>query len=224
LVTRDRDGVVQAMQWTEVAAAPRKDQHSITYTQTVEPDPLEGVLTRRFEAQLASLDAQAERRVQEAREIGRREGEARGRQAALQELEPVFDRLAAAISSTAELRPKLRAQAEGDLVRLAIAIARRIVHRELSIDSDAISGLVRVALEKVRVQEILRIRLHPDHQDAIRAALAKLGTVPVELAPDPILERGGVIVETSRGALDVSIESQFREIERGLTDRLGVKR
>ena len=33
-----------------------------------------------------------------------------------------------------------------------------------------------------------------------------------------LLERGGVIVETSRGNLDAAIESQLKEIERGLTD------
>jgi flagellar biosynthesis/type III secretory pathway protein FliH len=40
------------------------------------------------------------------------------------------------------------------------------------------------------------------------------------VSADPAQERGGVIFETSRGKLDVSIGTQLREIERGLTDRL----
>jgi flagellar assembly protein FliH len=40
----------------------------------------------------------------------------------------------------------------------------------------------------------------------------------VELIADPGLERGSVILDSSRGALDVSVESQLAEIERGFAD------
>ena len=42
----------------------------------------------------------------------------------------------------------------------------------------------------------------------------------IVVAPDPAREPGTVIFETERGDLDASVESQLREIERGLTDRL----
>ena len=40
----------------------------------------------------------------------------------------------------------------------------------------------------------------------------------VEVAADPGLERGGFLIDTSRGALDASIATQLQEIEHGLTD------
>jgi flagellar assembly protein FliH len=42
----------------------------------------------------------------------------------------------------------------------------------------------------------------------------------VELAADKTLARGAVVFETNRGNLDASVETQLREIEQGLTDRL----
>jgi flagellar assembly protein FliH len=220
LVSRETNAAFQPMPWHDVSTPVPPSRQSVQYNTPVESNPVEEALTRQFEARFAALEAQAERRAQEAREAGRREGEAVGRNAARAELQPEFDRLAGAVRSASELRATLRAHAEADLVKLAIAIARRIVNRELSADPDAIAGLVRIALEKVRLQEVIRVRTHPDHLDAIRRAFSATGAVQVELAGDPVLERGGVQFETSRGLLDVSTETQFREIERGLTDRL----
>jgi flagellar assembly protein FliH len=210
------------MPWMEVGAPVPPAAQTVQYNLPPETNAVEETLSRQFEARLSALDAQAERRAQEARMAGRREGEAQGRAAALAELQPLFQKLATAIQTASELRAGLRTQAEGDLVRLALAIARRIVNRELSADPDAITGLVRVALEKVRLQEVMRVRMHPDHIEPIRAALAKIGGAKVELAADPVLERGGITFETTQGLLDLSTDTQFREIERGLTDRLGI--
>src|SRR5580692_9771023 len=99
-----------------------------------------------LQAQLAAAEAKAEVRVREAREAGRREGDAAARQAVAAETREVTTRLAASIQQLVELRPRLRLQAESDLVRLAVSIARRIVFRELNIDPEAITALARVAL------------------------------------------------------------------------------
>jgi len=40
----------------------------------------------------------------------------------------------------------------------------------------------------------------------------------VEVVADPGLERGAAILESSRGALDVSVETQLAEVERGFAD------
>jgi flagellar assembly protein FliH len=178
-------------------------------------------LLPQMQARLAAAEAELQQKLREAREVGRREGEAAGRQAAYAEVQPVVERLSAAIEQIADLRPKLRMQAESDLVRLAVAIARRIVNRELNTDTEAITGLIRVGLEKLRLQEVTRVRMHPEYQAVIKELLARSGSAAhVEVSGDATLERGAAIFETSRGDLDMSVETQLREIERGLTDRL----
>lgn len=168
---------------------------------------------------LHSKIARLEQDINQARAAARAEGEALARQQAQAELQPVLQKLAASIHESAELRSRLRTQAESDLVRLAIAIARKIVGREVNTDPEAIAGLVKASLEKLRVQEVLRVRLHPDYNSKVTEALARLGATQVEVVGDPASERGAVVFETTRGNLDASVETQLREIERGLTDR-----
>jgi flagellar assembly protein FliH len=167
--------------------------------------------------------AQVEQRIAEAREAGRKEGEIQGRRAAQAEMESALQRIAAAIQEVSELRGRLRTQAEADLVRLAIAIARKVVGREITADPEAITGLVKAALEKVRTQEVLRVRVHPAHNGPIADCLSKYGATRVEVVADPNSALGTVILETTRGSFDASVETQLREIERGLTDRFNGK-
>ena len=44
---------------------------------------------------------------------------------------------------------------------LALAIARRILHRELTVAPEALLGLVKAALEKIGGREIHRVRVSP---------------------------------------------------------------
>jgi flagellar assembly protein FliH len=173
-----------------------------------------------LQAQLAAAEVKAEVRVREAREAGRREGDAAARQALQAEVREVTTRLAASIQQLVELRPRLRLQAESDLVRLAVSIARRIVFRELTIDPEAVTALARVALDKLRMQEVTKVRVHPEHKPIVQEYLAKNSAAHVEVTADQTQPRGSMIFETARGNLDVSADTQLREIERGLTDRL----
>jgi flagellar assembly protein FliH len=162
-----------------------------------------------------------EAKLREARAAGVREGEAAGRSKAAAEMQPVIDRLTRSIEEISGLRARLRREAEQDLIRLALAIARRVIRRELAVDPDALHGLVLGALEKLQGQEICRVRVHPSHAATVSASLRQLAAAsPVEVIPDATRQPGTVIFETDRGNLDASIESQLREIENGLGDRL----
>ena len=169
---------------------------------------------------LAELEQQVERRVAEARQEGFREGEAAGRSRASAEAQPALERLARGVEELARLRPRLIRESEVELVELAIGIARRILRRELSVDAEALQGLVKSALEKLSVREICRIRAHPELEPGIRHCLEREGQSGLQVVSDATLERGGILVETSRGKLDASFETQLAEIGRGLADRL----
>jgi flagellar assembly protein FliH len=147
-------------------------------------------------------------------------GLAAGKQAAEAELEPVLERLSSTVAELCTLRARLRKQAEDDLVKLALGIAKLILRRELTVDPDALRGIVGAALEKVQNRDIARIRLHPDHEAAVRRHLDTFHVANVEVIADRTLRPGDLVLDTSRGALDASIETQLSEIERGLVDRL----
>ena len=160
-----------------------------------------------------------ERALAEARQAAFREGEAAGRGQAQGEVRAALERLARSAQEMAALRPRLRQQAEEDLIRLAVAIARRVVRRELTVDPTTVTGLVRAALEQLSAGESARLRVHPEHESIVRAFLSESGRASILVAGDAALERGSAVFETSRGNLDASAEAQLAEIERGLTDR-----
>jgi flagellar assembly protein FliH len=156
----------------------------------------------------------------ESYQRGFSEGRNIGHQQAAAELQPVMDRLSRSLAELATVRSKVRKTAESDLLKLAIAVARRVIHRELTLDPGSIEGLIRVALEKLESRELCRVRVHPDQEPVIRTLLARFSAAPVELIPDPTLQCGDVLFETAHGTLDGSIEAQLQEIERGFADRL----
>jgi flagellar assembly protein FliH len=166
-------------------------------------------------------DGLQERLVREGYDEGRRQGEAAGRNLAAAEYRAAIERMAQAIGELAGLRARLRREAEADLVQLALAIARRVLRRELAVDPDALRGLVISALEKLRGQEIARVKVHPGQAALLTACLQELAAgAVVEVTPDASREPGAVIFETARGNLDASVEAQLDEIGRGLADCL----
>jgi flagellar assembly protein FliH len=182
------------------------------------PDPQPSAA---LERKIAELERAAQVRAQQAKDAGIQEGMKRGREQASAEIRPVLERLARTVADLASVRDRIRRQAETDLVHLAMAIAKRVLHRELAVDSDAMQGIVRTALDKLRNREIDRVRVHPAHAAAVRACLEAMGRAPaLEVTPDPSLACGDAIFETSLGELDASVSSQLREIERGFADRL----
>jgi len=168
----------------------------------------------------ADVDQEIERQLRDAHAAGVREGEAAGRARAAGEVRPVIEKLALGIQDLAGWRARLRREAEADLIRLALAIARRILNRELAIDPDALHALVVGALEKLQGQEILRVHVHPAHAALLTSCMQPARARGVEVIAEPGCEPGTLILETERGNLDASVQSQLTEIERGLTDRL----
>jgi flagellar assembly protein FliH len=158
-------------------------------------------------------------RIKAAHQQGRSESEAAANQRALQKAEPVIAALSRIVQELAGARRDFRAEAEYDTVQLAIAIARRVLHRELSTDPEAILGLVMAASRKLTARETHRLRVSPSDAAAIQEHRSHLELPPaLEIVSDASLSPGSAIFETSRGELDASIGTQLAEIDRGFAD------
>jgi flagellar assembly protein FliH len=158
-------------------------------------------------------------RIQTAHQQGRMEGEAAGMQHASQRLDPVMAQLNALLLDLASQRKRLRMEAEEDTVKLAIAIARRVLHRELSTDPEAILGLVNAAFGKLNAREVHRLRVSPTEAAALHENRARLQLpAGLEIATEASFPPGCAVFETSRGDLDASVDTQLAEIGRGLAD------
>jgi flagellar assembly protein FliH len=152
----------------------------------------------------------------EAFEAGHREGEQNARAA----LSPVFERMNASIVELVNMRPDLRRGAEKDAVELSLQIARRVLHRELSIDGNALNALARVVFDRLARTESWQLTIHPQFAEAIRGGLPAGTADKVRIDADPTCALGTVVVRSAEGVIDASVDSQLAEIGRGLMDRL----
>jgi flagellar assembly protein FliH len=191
-------------------------------------DDLEGraaECTARAEAEAAAIIAKAQ---SEADAI-RRQAAEEGCKAAMQEFDKaVAAHLAPAIAAIGQMDAELRhakqvwiSHWEKEVVRLAAAIAARVIRRELRRQPDITLSLLQEALDLAAGSPNVRSHLNPEDYQALGAqvrtlidAMSSLGEA--EVIPDATVSRGGCRVETRFGTIDQQIESQLQRIEEEL--------
>jgi len=160
---------------------------------------------RRLEAEGAAVEKAAVER-------GRREGEESARAA----MTPIIERLNASLAEVMALRPELRRRAEKDTVELALKIAKRVLHRELSVDENALNALARVVFDRLARMESWQMTVHPRFAESVRGALP----ANARIQADEACEFGTLRVRYEDGTIDASVDQQLAEIGRGIADRL----
>lgn len=148
---------------------------------------------------------------------GYEQGERAGNEAAAQRGEAILRRLTQTIEELTTLRAQMIHQTERQMVQLALAVARRVVHREVSLDQDLLVAMARVALDRLGESAQVTIRLNPEEYAATGAArVAQLTAANVTVLPDARVQRGGCRVESNLGALDAGVDAQLQEIAHAL--------
>jgi flagellar assembly protein FliH len=205
---------VQPLDWQRLGFAP-----------PVAAKPAESAPSPELAERIAWMEREAEARAEAARRQGHAEGLAEAERVAQTRVQPMLERLARTVEDLAMTKRHLRTDAEKEMVRLSVEIARRILHRELTVDPEALLGLVRSALERMDSRELYKVRVHPTDRGRVEAEMRRLG-LPESIAVegDLGLEAGSAIFETHRGTLDASVATQLNEVERGLADRAGRRR
>ena len=123
-----------------------------------------------------------------------------GRQAARVEmnaqLEAVEAGMARSIQEMSGLRQRFRQEAEEDVVALALAIARRILHRELTMAPDARASARRRRRLKNGRCEVHRVRVSPEDAPLVKQHLDKMGLPQrVDVTGGPTLEREAILLD-----------------------------
>ena len=111
---------------------------------------------------------------------------------------------------------------EQEVVQLSLAIARKILHREAQVDPLLLTGVLRVALEKINAGTSTRLRANPADIKIWREYFvqARENYPTPELIADPEIEPFRCILETEVGTTEIGLETQLKEIEQGFLDLL----
>jgi|WetSurMetagenome_2_1015567.scaffolds.fasta_scaffold28493_2 flagellar assembly protein FliH len=167
------------------------------------PDP-------NHQARLAALERDAFAK-------GYEQGERAGAEAGAKRAEAMLRRLAQTLDELADVRRAMIHQTERQMVQLAMAIAKRVVRREVAIDRELTLTMARVALDRLGDSTSVTVHLHPDDFNATVAGHDSLHAGSrVTVVADPGMSRGGCRVESDFGYVDASVDAQFHELARAL--------
>jgi flagellar assembly protein FliH len=149
---------------------------------------------------------------------GYEQGERDGRDAALKQLEPVLQSLRQMLAELESLRRRESRDLEKELVELALAVARKVVGREVAVRPDTVAHLMHEAIGRLEHAGILTIRLNPADLERLSGGpahvlngLADPGRVRFEA--DASVSVGGCFIESDVGDMDARIEQRWRVVE-----------
>jgi flagellar assembly protein FliH len=163
-----------------------------------------------------------EDREQAAFERGLRQGELQARGACDAGIEEQRRRVSIALEEFISQREIYFSRIETEVVQLALAISRKILHREAQMDPLLLAGAVHVALEKIDSGTHVRLRAHPNDVQAWRIHFQQpLYKNPApDLVGDSNLSPGELALETASGSTQIGLDLQLKEIEQGFFDLL----
>ena len=156
----------------------------------------------------------------EAYEKGFSEGERAGRETGEKMVEAVLKQYTQTLEELKGLRHNLLTGSEREVVRLSLEVAKKVVKREVCVDEELILALVKVALSRLADQSLMTVRVNPKDCQSILHFRVSPGHRDswhdgIKLVEDPLITRGGCLIETDSGVIDARVEEQFREIEKG---------
>jgi flagellar assembly protein FliH len=215
-------------EWTGWANA--EDASEGAHRSSAAPDRHSGAsadqsrLHAEFEARLAEENRRA---FEAGREQGHQEGRQAEREAqagarAAAERERV-QQAAGLMESFAQERDRYMGAVEQEVVKLALAVAARILRREAQMDPLLLTGAVRVALGQLAGSTQVRLRVPPAELDLWAEAIALIPNLALKpaISAGEGMRLGDCVIETELGSVDLGIRAQLGEIERGFFDRAG---
>jgi flagellar assembly protein FliH len=145
------------------------------------------------------------------------QGERAGLEAAAKRGDAMLRRLTQTLEEMTDLRARMIRETEQQMVTLALAVARRVIQREISLDRDLLIAIARVALDRLGDDARISVRLNPDDHAATEAARTAAWTgTHVTVVADSRVPRGGCRIESDFGALDAGVDAQIQELAHAL--------
>jgi flagellar assembly protein FliH len=168
----------------------------------------------------------ARRSFESGRARGREEGRQTEREAqaaaSAGETERFKRQLAGIVARFSEENERYLHDVEQEVVRLALAVASRILRREAQMDPLLLTGAVRVALGQLAVSSEVRLRVPAAELELWQEAIAHLPHLAMkpQVLVGEGMRLGDCTIESQAGTVDLGVRAQLAEIERGFFDRI----
>lgn len=149
---------------------------------------------------------------------GLMDGEQKGFELASRKMEPLISGIQQAVLKLTAIREETFHRLETEVVELALAIARKVICKEVSIDRETVVCVAREALAKVDDPGKIRIKMNPADLQFINETKYQLsdlidGVNSVTLEAEENIQSGGCVIETDLGEIDARMEKQLQAVE-----------
>ena len=160
---------------------------------------------------------------------GYQEGFDQGKQAAKTEMQQVLARAAEQSQRTIAIAERQVEEfilnAERQIIEIVLAVTSKILARELEGNPMIVLPIVKAALEKVRDQDQIMIRVHPEDYELVLQARRDLQILvgreqSLQIAADQTVAQGGCVIDTAYGSVDAQIDTQLSTLRAALEEAL----
>jgi flagellar assembly protein FliH len=179
------------------------------------------------EAQITAEQLIAEARQQtiqlqdEAFNQGKALGFEEGRLQGYHETEALLKDASRIVEQARQERVEIMEHCEKDILELALAVATRVIHTEITINQDIVLAVVKDAIRKAKDQERVVIRVNPIDFETVAAEKQTLQTLlgremGMDIRGDLGVDSGGCVIETDYGTIDARIDTQLDTVKKAL--------
>jgi flagellar assembly protein FliH len=169
------------------------------------------VRAEEMERRLALAEAERADAVAEAERRGRAEAE----EAARAEWDAARNAAHSAAEELGRTAARSREVAQEEIVRMAVAVASKVLRREIARDDDFVVSLVRRCVLRIANRARVEVRVNSADLARVREALS---TPAAEAGPshelvileDRRIERGGCVVQTPDFVVDGTVRTQLQ--------------
>jgi flagellar assembly protein FliH len=168
---------------------------------------------------LETADAEAQNLKSAASEDGYKEGYDSGYVEGRNEAQTVIDE-AVELREFLDIRKEeFYKEAEEQVVKLVLELARKVIGDELKQNNEAILSLVNQGLQKCAFKKKLILKISPQDSDFVlknkdRICMMVEGISDIDIVTDLSLSQGSCIIETPSGEINSGIDVQIAEIEK----------
>lgn len=129
------------------------------------------------------------------------------------------------VEEARRIKIEILSSLETDMVRLVLAIAKKVIVADLKIQPEAIVEVIRKAIANLDDPDNLRVYVNPADIAVLKDALAwggltEIGSrdIEVEVKEDLRISRGGSVIESAGGSVDARLETRIETVENAFLD------
>jgi flagellar assembly protein FliH len=158
--------------------------------------------------------------AERAWQAGFEAGRAAGLEAGAGEIHELAAALERVLDACARPLQDLEHQAEAEILALVQELVRQLVRREVALDPAHVVGVIRAGLAELPLAAgNVVVRLHPADAAVVRDVLPADGDDRAwRLEADPLQERGGCMITSTRSVVDGRLDTRLARLIGGLLE------